>query len=335
MTSYAVWNNKGGVGKTFLSFLLATEYANRHPKKHVVVIDMCPQASISEILLSENKEQGKNYLGLKSKGLTVGGYFRKRISFPHGSLGTESTYLIPVKEYNKNIPANLSLIVGDSSVENYVEPIDKLSTLGVPEDAWKKIFSWVIDLKAAAVRSQQGRNVLFIIDCHPSFSTYTKLALLAADRLIVPCSPDIASASAVEEISRLLFGKIQDSDFLKKTNNFFMPLPKFHMFILNKSTQHAKEPAKAFKAMEQEVKNKVEKLIASDKSHDMFSNADNPFEVMPDTHTVSVICSSLGLPMSKIKAMAPYELVDGEKTQAGASSLKSYKESFEKIIVKL
>jgi chromosome partitioning protein len=28
---YAVWNNKGGVGKSFLSFVLGTEVAYRHP----------------------------------------------------------------------------------------------------------------------------------------------------------------------------------------------------------------------------------------------------------------------------------------------------------------
>jgi cellulose biosynthesis protein BcsQ len=46
---YAVWNNKGGVGKTFLSFVLATEIANER-KIPVVLVDMCPQANLSESL---------------------------------------------------------------------------------------------------------------------------------------------------------------------------------------------------------------------------------------------------------------------------------------------
>ena len=28
---YMVWNNKGGVGKTFITFILASEYAITHP----------------------------------------------------------------------------------------------------------------------------------------------------------------------------------------------------------------------------------------------------------------------------------------------------------------
>ena len=51
MEAYAFWNNKGGVGKSFLSFVAATEYARTHPDTDVYVIDLCPQANISEMLL--------------------------------------------------------------------------------------------------------------------------------------------------------------------------------------------------------------------------------------------------------------------------------------------
>ena len=39
---YAIWNNKGGVGKSFLTFVFASEYASANPNKVVYVIDMCP-----------------------------------------------------------------------------------------------------------------------------------------------------------------------------------------------------------------------------------------------------------------------------------------------------
>lgn len=38
-TKYLVWNNKGGVGKTFLTYNLAVEFAISHPDQDVVVID--------------------------------------------------------------------------------------------------------------------------------------------------------------------------------------------------------------------------------------------------------------------------------------------------------
>ena len=48
---YALWNNKGGVGKSYLTFQIAAEYAVTHPNKKVLVLDLCPQANSSSILL--------------------------------------------------------------------------------------------------------------------------------------------------------------------------------------------------------------------------------------------------------------------------------------------
>ena len=64
---YAFWNNKGGVGKTFLCFATASEYARQHPQVKVVVMDMCPQANISEILLGGNGSGGEALQGLLMK----------------------------------------------------------------------------------------------------------------------------------------------------------------------------------------------------------------------------------------------------------------------------
>lgn len=51
---YAVWNNKGGVGKSFLSFILGSEIVVRNPDEHVILVDTCPQANLSEIVLGGN-----------------------------------------------------------------------------------------------------------------------------------------------------------------------------------------------------------------------------------------------------------------------------------------
>jgi len=51
MAIYAIWNNKGGVGKSYLTFQLAAEYAKQHPTKKVLVVDLCPQANSSSMLL--------------------------------------------------------------------------------------------------------------------------------------------------------------------------------------------------------------------------------------------------------------------------------------------
>ena len=49
--SYAIWNNKGGVGKSTITFHVASLYAETHPDVDVLVVDMCPQANASMMLL--------------------------------------------------------------------------------------------------------------------------------------------------------------------------------------------------------------------------------------------------------------------------------------------
>ena len=51
MAIYAIWNNKGGVGKSYLTFQIACEYAQTHPEQPVLVIDLCSQANASGMLL--------------------------------------------------------------------------------------------------------------------------------------------------------------------------------------------------------------------------------------------------------------------------------------------
>lgn len=37
---YMIWNNKGEVGKTFLTYVIATEYAIKYSEKRVTVVDV-------------------------------------------------------------------------------------------------------------------------------------------------------------------------------------------------------------------------------------------------------------------------------------------------------
>ena len=89
---YAVWNNKGGVGKTFVTFVVASEYASAHPDETVVVIDMCPQANVSEFLLGGNGKGAEELSKLLSASprRTIGGYFDQRIAQPHAKTGIVS-----------------------------------------------------------------------------------------------------------------------------------------------------------------------------------------------------------------------------------------------------
>ena len=53
--SYAIWNNRGGSGKTNLTYHLAIKYAYRNPDKTILVVVMCPQADLSHAFLGRRR----------------------------------------------------------------------------------------------------------------------------------------------------------------------------------------------------------------------------------------------------------------------------------------
>jgi hypothetical protein len=116
---YAVWNNKGGVGKSFLTFVLGTEVAQRKPDEHVVLVDLCPQANLSEIVLGGNGKGADTLEKIlaNEERKTVGGYLDSRIASPHQATGHETEYLLSAQAYNRELPKNLWIIAGDPSLE--------------------------------------------------------------------------------------------------------------------------------------------------------------------------------------------------------------------------
>ena len=82
MPVYALWNNKCGVGKSYLTFQIASEYARQHPDQKILVIDMCPQANSSSMFLGgmERGEVALDELGGANPRRTIAGYARERIA---------------------------------------------------------------------------------------------------------------------------------------------------------------------------------------------------------------------------------------------------------------
>lgn len=64
LRSYAIWNNKGGVGKSTITFHLASRYAEKHPDVNVLVIDLCPQSNSSMMLLGGGVQGEQHVLDL-------------------------------------------------------------------------------------------------------------------------------------------------------------------------------------------------------------------------------------------------------------------------------
>ena len=292
--------------------MIGSEYAIQNRTRNVVIVDLCPEANVSEIVLGGNGAGSRNLSTVLSATprKTIGGYFDERINSPHNVTGTELSYLLSnLRRFNPNLPSNLHAIIGDPSLELQAQAMNQISAQTLPLDSWKHVHSWALDLMNA-VKARLGDETVFFIDCNPSFAAYTELAVLAAERLIVPCTADGSSARAIDNVGALVYGTNVPAiyagvNFSAKASANRFALPAIHVVALNRSTQWDSRASRAFSAMFDEIKRRADGLERGGISFSLVRN-DRFFDV-PDAHTVSVVCSYEGVPISKLR-MGPHNV---------------------------
>lgn len=319
MAVYAIWNNKGGVGKSYLTFQIATEYARIHPHQKILVIDLCPQANASGMLLG-GMEAGEHVLDSLSRQAprkTISGYIEDRILSPYVNPQTGSSYLLNVAKQNSAVPTNLFLVSGDEQLEIQGSRVLGATAPG-PTDAWRIVHTWISDLIKDVQRLWSQTDTAVFIDCNPSFSIYTELALSAADRLIIPFSADGSSKRAVRAVLALLYGVMrtqgsQQSQFYLNSQQFRLPIPKIYCYVGNRLTQYVKS-ARAFRTVVHEIGDEIWRVWLNNPNvfHIHPTGAGSPanrsafnsmfqFEIV-DANTASVVSSSLGVPLVCLNA---------------------------------
>lgn len=307
---YMVWNNKGGVGKTFMTYTIASEYAIKHPEKSVAVVDMCPQANVSEMLLGGNGTGEGNLSAIAQKDMTIAGYIKARYTKSYFKpLGTESGYFVPVSAFNKAMPENLFLLPGDVDLDLCSQLIAHMGS-GPLRGAWKSS-RLILDDIIQAFENAHKETVVFI-DCNPSFAVYTEMSAAAARELIIPCTADNASIRGILNVFRLIYGinsyqlfginlNFDDSifNFSEMAGNQGLVLPKVRMVILNKSRSLDKSATMAWKAHSDKIRN-VMGLINT-KYPNCFSGVGNLIFDVKDGNTLATIANHNGTPVSLMK----------------------------------
>ena len=245
MLTYTFWNNKGGTGKTSLAFEAITRYAEKHRDKNVLVVDLCPQANLSELLLGGLVgDGGRNLASLytSNKRISIGGYFQDRLSSPFTVPNLNyKDYLCKPSNYNKFIAKNIDLLAGDSMVEVQSNAIATLSNMQIPGvNTWLAVIDWLNDF----IELTKGSYDYIFIDTNPSFSIYTQIALAATDKLIIPVMADDSSRRAMRNVFSLVYGIGMVSmiyDRYSFAYNFIeskRELPMIHLVVKNRIAEH-------------------------------------------------------------------------------------------------
>lgn len=320
MAIYAIWNNKGGVGKSYLTFQIASEFAFQNPTTRVLVVDLCPQANSSSMLLGGmfGGEHILTKIHTAAPRQTISGYFEDRIISPYVSPNSGAKYVTQVSTFNMEMPHNLYLVVGDEQLELQSSKVSKATIPGA-QDAWRIVHLWVKDLIEDIKNSWNNEDCAVFIDCNPSFSIYTELALTAAERLLIPFSADGSSKRAVKAVLSLVYGitrhqGVPQSEFFLLSQRYRMALPQIYMYIGNRLTQMNQSSASAFRTVVEEIADEIWGVWQAAPQHFCIhpNGASTPnnkrsfrqmfqYEVN-DANTASVVSSALGIPISRLTA---------------------------------
>lgn len=254
----------------------------------------------------------------QSPRLTISGYLEDRIASPYLSPGTGATYLTQVCRLNPAVPENLFLVAGDEQLETQASRVANATRPG-PRDAWRKVHLWAADLIDDVQTSWNHADSCVFIDCNPSFSVYTELALSAAERLIIPFSADGSSKRAVKAVLALVYGVRRQqndplSEFVINNQQFRMRVPELYMYVGNRLTQMNNSSASAFRTVVDEIGDEIWGVwqtkpsafcvhpsgAATPSNKRTFKNMFQ-FEVN-DANTASVVSGALGIPISILSA---------------------------------
>lgn len=302
MTVYAIWNNKGGTGKTSLAFQTVTRFAQKHLSKKILVIDMCPQANMSEILLGGQEGAGSKNL-LVQQGKTprssIGGYFDLRLKAPFSPPAYSATdYVSHPREVNSEVPDNIDLVCGDPLLELQAIAMNTLANADIPGvNAWLSVIDWLRELL-----SQLSYDYVFI-DTNPSFSMYTQIALAASDRVMLPVMADDSSRRAIQNAFSLIYGLKLPSEvyskytFAKKMTDADRDLPRIHLILKNRLTQYM-GTASAFHAVLVGIDSDISQLLKSYPQHFNFTSVADGTADVRDFGTTGVVAFARGCPFS-------------------------------------
>lgn len=345
--SYVMWNNKGGVGKSTITFHIASVYAEMHPERDVVVIDMCPQANSSSMLMGGGKESEYILQELISKEepQSIVGYLTEATLNGDADL---NKYITKLDLINKNLTDNIYLVSGDGNLELIAPLLSEradATPLSAKDDPWVKIHSIVKNLTKKKVN--EDRECTYFIDTNPSFSIYTQIAIVGGESLLVPINADDSSIFAITGLFNLIWGTSVEHPvygkytFASKSKTHKLELPKITYLLGNRFTQK-KGAAHAFKALSNEALNKMyeefkknpDKFEPSTSSISNISDFEASYSVeLRDFNSAGVVAANQGLPLSKMDKHS-YE-VYGEKIQVAKDQRDLCKKTISDLVYKL
>ncbi|MBK0414136.1 AAA family ATPase [Chromobacterium haemolyticum] len=215
----SMFNNKGGVGKTTLTWNVAD--ALGRSGKRILLIDFDPQCNLSIAMMGEDTFVDELPTQNSPYGKTIRSYLQRFLQ----NIGGEEVF---THKGRKTSP-NVDLIAGDFWLNVYADSLnvgaDLLSGTGL---------SKYIVLSNLIAKVEEKKSVKYdyvLIDLPPSFGALVRAAMYSSDYFIVPCTSDNFSAYCVGLIGQMIPSFVRDWETglsrFKEANAHFSGFDKF------------------------------------------------------------------------------------------------------------
>ena len=343
----ALFNHKGGVGKTTTTFNLGWMLADKGKK--VIVVDCDPQCNLTGMVLGF-KDAESFELMYASDGVTN---IRDGLApaFESRPVPIEPVDCQPINEQ-----PNMHLLPGHIGLAEYEV------TLGIAQElsgSLRTLQNLPGSLHHLFTKTAKKYNADFIlVDMSPSLGPINQNLLTTSDYFIVPMFPDYFSAMATDSLAKILpkwSAWAKQSSALPLLQEAIYPFPDKHPKFLGTIIQNynvrEEEPTAAFRQWIEEIKSGVEtKLIPAlrnngmllpnklyKKAHEKGSDSNKFNSLFPEIMYDSIISQPL-LQLSDFNTLiarsqehnAPvFKLTDDQLKQTG-EVLKNTKKSMNK-----
>ncbi|MGK7873676.1 MAG: ParA family protein [Xenococcaceae cyanobacterium] len=275
----AFFNNKGGVGKTSLVYHLAWMYSDLGFR--VVAADLDPQANLTAAFLDEDRLEELWPDGNHPN--TVFGCVQPLIR----AIGDiADPHLEYVEDPTSLLVGNLALLVGDLSLSGFEDQLSEVwpKCMDGDERAFRVISAfWRMMQRTAAVHKAD----VILMDLGPNLGAINRAALIAADYVVVPLSPDLFSLQGLRNLGPTLRRWRQNwTDRLSRNPAEDLELPKGLMqpvgYVVLQHAVRLDRPVKAYNRWIAKIPTVYRKAVLA-------QTGDKNISVKEDAHCLALL----------------------------------------------
>ncbi|HEX4423514.1 MAG TPA: AAA family ATPase [Kofleriaceae bacterium] len=235
MKTLALFNNKGGVGKTSLAYHLGFMFAELGHR--VLFADLDPQANLSSLCATEDRLEA--IWNLRPRPTIYGSIDRLR----RGVGDIERLAPEPVT-------SKIVLVPGDLQLSEFEDDLSQQWPRCLDRDERAFRVTTALHRVVADVGERSGAEIA-VLDVGPNFGAINRAALIAADYVLVPVAPDLFSMQGLENVGpRLKMWRTQWNDRMDRAPALDFGLPPGAMtsigYVVARHSVLAGGAAKAF-----------------------------------------------------------------------------------------